>query len=533
MSGWLSIRRRIAAVIALVSVAGVAAACSTQERVPIVEFGYLTASPLLTTNAGSQLGVSTLAEVLAGRLYPSVFVVGQRGQLIPNRDFAVAQALPGQSRQVAYTIAKTAKYSDGTEVTCADFLLAYKAGVMPDLFESYIPLMEQVEKLECRPNNKQFTVFFKDRLGARWRQLFAPGTVLPAHAIAKKAGLSLEDLTTRLMENDRDGLQDVAQIWRDGFKLDLFDPELQVSSGPYRIERVDEKGAVHLARNQHFVGDKSTLPAVTLWPDTVDAKERAAAGEINIADLVGSSQPDWVNRDDPKNPFDITPVVGDMNEVLMLGTSGVLESKEARQAFAACVDQRAVATASAHKSGVPVTPMGTRLTTVDDPANAQTQHIAEAHLGVDIPRAEQLRGETIRIGYRGPDPRKRAMIDAMKRSCEPAGVTIEDASGEAQFLQDVRHVHFDGEEREAVGKVDAVLLAVDPMLNYGNSDATGSNAEALRATEEFLWDLVPTIPLAPQPRTFVVDRTVRNVVLNSSGSGIGWNMERWQESEQQ
>lgn len=81
--------------IALVSVAGVAAACSTQERVPIVEFGYLTASPLLTTNAGSQLGVSTQAEVLAGRLYPSVFMVGQRGQLIPNRDFAVAQALLG------------------------------------------------------------------------------------------------------------------------------------------------------------------------------------------------------------------------------------------------------------------------------------------------------------------------------------------------------------------------------------------------------------------------------------------------------
>lgn len=531
MSGWQSVRRRVASVAAVVSVAGVVAACSTQEQAPAVEFGYVAASPLATTNAGSLFGVSTQAEALAGRLYPSLFVVGQRGQLIPNRDFAVAQSLPGKNRQVAYTISKTAKYSDGTEVTCADFLLAYKAGAMPDLFDSYIPLMEQVEALECRPNNKQFTVFFKDRVGARWRQLFAPGTVLPAHAIAKKAGLSLEELTKRLMENDREGLQDVARIWRDGFKLDLFDPELQVSSGPFRIDRVDEVGAVHLVRNQHFVGDKSNIGTITLWPDTVNVKERAEAGEVEIADLVGVSQPEWVNRDDPANPYDITPVAGDLNEVLMLGTSGVLETKEARQAFAACVDQHAVATASAHKAGVPVAPMGTRLTSVDDPANAQTAHIAEAHLGVDIARAEELRGQTIRIGYRGPDARKQAMIDAIKRSCEPAGVTIEDASADAQYLQDVRHVHFDGEDRESVGKVDAILLAIDPMLNYGNSDATGSNAEALRATEEFLWDLVPTIPLAPQPRTFVVDRTVRNVVLNSSGSGIGWNMERWQESE--
>lgn len=531
MSGWRAMRKQAKYLCAFISVVGFIAGCSADKKEPEIEFGYVAASPLATTNAGSKLGVSTRAEALAGRLYPSVFVIGQRGQLIPNRDFAVAQSLPGRTRQVVYTISKTAKYSDGTEVTCADFLLAYKAGAMPDLFQSHIPLMEQVEKLECRPNNKQFTVFFKDRLGARWRQLFAPGTVLPAHAIAKKANLSLEDLTHRLMENNVEGLQEVAKVWRDGFSLKEFDPELQVASGPYRIDRVDAEGAVHLVRNEQFIGDETKLSAVTLWPDSIHAGEKAAAGQVNIADLVGISKIDWVNRDDPTNNFEVTPVAGDLNEVLVLGNRGVFETKEARQAFAACIDQKAVAIESSHKSGINVPPMGTRLTTADDPVNAQTATIAEAHMGVDIVRAEQLRGQTIRIGYHAPDERKRAMVDAIKRSCEPAGVTIHDASGEGQYLQDVLHAQRVGEAEETVGTVDAVLLAIDPMLNYGNTDATGSNAEALRAAEEYLWDEVPTIPLAAQPRTFVVDKTVGNVVLNSSGSGIGWNMERWQESE--
>lgn len=531
ISGRRASRKRVVGIIALLSTVGLFAGCSTTKKEPEVEFGYVAASPLLTSNAGSDLGVSSRAEALAGRLYPSVFVIGQRGQLIPNVDFAVAQSLPGQTRQVAYTISKTAKYSDGTEVTCVDFLLAYKAGAMRDLFQSHIPLMEQVEKLECRPNGKQFTVFFKDRLGARWRHLFSPGTVLPAHAIAKKANISLEDLKTRLIENDEQGLQEVARIWRDGFKLDAFDSELQVASGPYRIERVDKEGAVHLVRNEQFVGDETKLSRITVWPDGVNTKEKADAGHIQIADLVGVSNIEWVDRDNPKNPFEVTPVIGDLNEVLVLGNRGVLETKEARQAFAACIDQKAVAVASSHKSGVHVPPMGTRLTTSDDPVNAQTMAISDAHIGVDIPRSEMLRGQTIRIGYRAPDERKRAMVEAIKRSCEPAGVTIHDASAEGQYLQDVMHVVRRGESEEVEGTIDAVLLAIDPMLNYGMSDTTGSNAEALRAAEEYLWDEVPTIPLSPQPRTFVVDRAVGNVVLNSSGSGIGWNMERWQESE--
>ena len=49
----------------------------------------------------------------------------------------------------------------------------------------------------------------------------------------------------------------------------------------------------------------------------------------------------------------------------------------------------------------------------------------------------------------------------------------------------------------------------------------------LREAEEQLWREVPGIPLAAQPRWFVMDRTVGNVVTYKGLAGIGWNMDRW------
>ncbi|ALC06059.1 hypothetical protein CDES_08270 [Corynebacterium deserti GIMN1.010] len=497
-------------------------------------FGYAVNSSLATTNAASLQGVATDAGLLSARVYPAVYVQGPSGQMIPNTDLASTQVLPGINRQVIYTINQDATYSDGQPVVCDDFLLAATAGQMPELFQSHVPLAAQIERVDCVSGSKIATVVFKEDLGERWRYLFDQGTLMPAHAVAAKAGLTLEDLNTALKEKDTESLIEPARIWSEGFNLDNFDPELQVSSGPYKVDSVGEFGEVKLVRNEFFSGDQATEAEVTVWPKGSDLSAIAAAGNLQISDVVAWESEPWVNRDDPLNPYDIKQEIGVLTEQLTLASAGVFYSADARQAFAACVDQNAVAAASSRISGIEVPAVAVHSVRHQNPVVYQIADITAQHLAVDINQASALAGQTIRIGYDGPDERKAAMVEAIKTSCEPAGITVVDASQEAVSLNDLSRTEVSewGYEQYFDGTLDAVLRTVDPNREFETANSLGNDPESTRRTEEELWTEVPSIPLAAQPRVFVIDRTVGNVVVNTDLAGIGWNMDRWSRSEE-
>lgn len=524
-------RRLLKRIAVVAAAASVVAGCSgAGVDVPRDHFGFAVGSPLLTTNAQTQVGASTSSDVLAGRLFPAVFIPGPSGQMIPNRDLATAQMLPGANIRVVYTINPQARYSDGEPVTCTDFLLAFKAGAQPSLFGSYAPLMRQVERVECTAGSREFTVVFKEHMGARWRQLFGPGTVVPSHAIARRLGLTEEQMVAVLQSDNRSMLMPIADLWNRGFDLRQFDPGLQVSAGPYRIESVGESGEVQLVRNENFHGDEANVERVMMWPLNADLAELNKSNSVEVADLVGVKDVPWVNRDDPKNRFTVDYEAGHLTEMLALGNSGVFESAENRRAFAACIDQGEIAKISSEQSGVEVSAMTSRLTTVGDPANAQLAQLHADHVAVNIAEAEKLRGQTIRVGYSGPDPRKQAMVADIARMCEPAGITVVDASSEDASLRDVsRKEEFHGGTRDFQGSLDAFLYAADPHQGYGHVDGGLDDVEKLRATEQQLWDETDTVPLAAQPRTIIFDNRIANVVPNTSLSGIGWNMDRWVE----
>lgn len=520
----------------LTAIAGVTAcvlaACGgSKPTAPADEFGFAVSTPLLTTNAGSMLGSSTGADVLGGRVFPSVFVIGPAGQMIPNRDLATAQFIPGINSSVQYTISEKAVYSDGVPVTCTDFLLAYKAGAMRGLFNSNLPLMNQIERLDCAPGAKHFTVVFKPGLGSRWRSLFGPGTVLPAHAVAKRAGLNEEQLVAALQASNSAALMPVAQVWRTGFDLDRFDPELQVSAGPYRLEGVAEGGAVRLIRNERFAGDKAATEKIVIWPKSADLTEKNMSKSVDVADLVDVGQVPWVNREDPSNRFKEERVVGHLTEQLVLGNSGVFATAEARRQFGACVDRVAVAKASSERAGVEVPPIATHLTTAGDPANAHLSGIIKEHMQTNMGEAEKLRGATVRVGYLGPNERHQAMVNSIKESCASAGITVVEVNDPKMGYEDLQRKQLTpaGVPIEVPGTIDALLIADDPHLGYSHVNGDLGDVEKLRAEEQQLWNESDVIPLAAQPRTLIYDKKIANIVVNTARSGIGWNLERWQE----
>ncbi|WP_273412649.1 ABC transporter substrate-binding protein [Corynebacterium appendicis] len=564
---------RLAAV--LTAAATFMAGCSDSAPEPkdqsaLDYFGYQLPVPLITTNAATKIGDSLKMQRLSGRIFPGAFIPGPSGQRIPNTDLVSTQVLPGPQRQVVYTLSDQAEFSDGVPVTCDDYALAFAAGSNPDVFSSHMPQMEQVERVDCTPGSKKFTVVFQPGKGGRWRELFSAGTVLPAHAIAKRLGMETADFTNRLQSGDPELLGRTSEVWRFGFALNKFDPELQVSFGPYKIESVGEEGEVVLAANEKYYGDAPEVPKVVVWPSTKDSAELQEAGALMVGDLAAPN-PEWyqappepdqgANADDVRTGKDgqdaeaseaseagespasdsadpdsreshqeLQTVIGEMTDTLIFAGAGPWAYRDNRQALSKCIDIRAVAEASSREAGIELPPSPVHVLTQNDPMSSRLGDIANPHLDVDIEGARVASGLELHVGYNSPNKRMAAMVEAMKKSCEPAGITITDVTANGKTRGDLLTEEPGWNVEGALdrgGKIDAFLGAVDPLMEYESATSRSEELQSLRAEEKRLWDEVPSIPLSAQPRTFIVDNSIKNVVVYTGPVGIGWNMDRW------
>lgn len=525
----------VRAVVALIAASGLMlTACSSGENSLIdlekdpsemetSEFpGYLANSELTTVNAGSAFGTASIAAQISGRLYPGAFVPGPTGQFIPNTDLVSArETMDGDQRSVLYTINEDANFSDGTAVTCDDFLLAYTAGLMQSQFGSNMPLMEQVESVGCAAENKHFLVKFQPGEGGQWRYMFGPGTIMPAHKIAERAEMSQEDLVTALYSQDPIQLERVAEIWRFSFGLENFIPEMHVSYGPFSIDRVGEQGEVLLKRNESYYGDQAALEHIVVWPIGADLNEVIGEGNLMVADAA-VSEPQWFDEETMSQDFEVESVVGDLTDSLIFSDSGIFEQQWARESFAACIDQDEVARVSSETSGVEVPPVYTHALNHNDPLARSLNSVVEEHHGTDMETAGQLAGQTIRIGYLGEDQRMRAMVESIREQCEPAGINVEEVTGgnvSAAFLE--------MDPETWLPSIDAFLGPIDARTQYGVSSASLAQVDDLRDEERELWEELPGLPLSAEPHTFFIAPEIANVVPYTGSSGIGWNMDRW------
>ena len=389
-----------------------------------------------------------------------------------------------------------------------------------------MPLMSDIADFSCEPQSKTFTLTFNKDQGQRWRHMFGAGTIMPAHALADEAGLSMEQLHSALAAEDMQALAPVADAWRYGFSVakDQFDSNLQVSFGPYVIDKIGDEGEVILKANEKYFGDAPAEGHIVVWPADADTQKLADQGALRVVDS-GSEDPDWLastKNEAGETPYEVTPMVGELTDTLTLSESGVFAEPWARESFAACVDQQAVAQASSEASGVEVPPAYLRTVSATDPVAGGLDKVGKDHQGTDIAKAGQLNGTTIKVAYLAPDSRYKAMVEQLRASCEPAGITIEDAS--AEFMSQ-HYLEMDPETWAPT--VDAFLGPVDPHTEYSAAESTMENSADLKKTEDSLWKDVPSIPLAAQPRVFLVRRDVEGVLPYTGVSGIGWNMDRW------
>ena len=201
--------------------------------------------------------------------------------------------------------------------------------------------------------------------------MFGAGTIMPAHALADEVGLSMEQLHSALAAEDMQALAPVADAWRYGFSVakDQFDSNLQVSFGPYVIDKIGDEGEVILKANEKYFGDAPAEDHIVVWPADADTQKLADQGALRVVDS-GSEDPDWLastKNEAGETPYEVTPMVGELTDTLTLSESGVFAEPWARESFAACVDQQAVAQASSEASGVEVPPAYLRTVSATDP----------------------------------------------------------------------------------------------------------------------------------------------------------------------
>lgn len=535
MRGW---RKTAAAVMAAVCVAATAACSSEPEDVAPEErnfpkaVGVAIGSTPLTTNAATLDGAVAGTREVISRVLPGAFFFGPDGQLIPNSDLLTTEELPGTPRQIRYTFNSKSAWSDGRPMVCDDLLLSWAAGLHTDHFNAYSPLTDIVTKLDCQAGSREATVTLKDGVDDGWRGLFPAGTILPAHIVAQHA--DVPDMVAALTEQQPEELDRIAHAWETIFDLDptqQIDEQVQLSSGPYKLSSFAEHGGLLLVPNEHWWGDKPHIEQIMMWPRNANYAQLREERKLHLADLHGGEEAEWAAPAENLPAMKTVTRTGTLIDQLTISVVGTLATPEARLAFNACLDREKVAAASGSVAGVDVKPAATRLLPGDHPAFGNVKQLEQAYLHADAAAAQPLAGSTIRVAYHDSDARYAAMVKSMADSCAEHGITVVDVTKELGDKADLSAL-------KVAPKADAFLHAINPDLVFqgigtrqGTVHADLGPREALIEAEKALWDTVPTIPLSVQPRTFVTSDRVGNVVINTSESGLGWNMDRWTDSE--
>ncbi|PJE22278.1 hypothetical protein EI067_21445 [Mycobacterium paragordonae] len=545
MSIWSRWRAAMLASGVAVLIAATLSACSGSAagRVDYVVDGVLSTYNANTVIGAASAGAQAFARTLTGFGYH-----GPDGQVVADHDFGTISVVGGSPLVLDYQIADNAIYSDGKPVTCDDLVLAWAAqsgrfgGFDAATQAGYV----DIANIECTPGQKKARVsFIPDRGVVDYTQLFTATSMMPSHVISDTLGT---DITTALLTNKGAVVEQVAKVWNSTWDLKPgIDLKRFPSSGPYKIERVLDGGAVVLVANDRWWGAKAITKRITVWPQGADIQDRVNNRSVDVVDVAAGSSgalatPDNYERAD-------APSAG--IQQLIFAAQGPLATSAARHAFALCTPRDAIA----RDAGVPIA--NSRLSPAAEDALSAAEGANEAaQFSKADPNAARAAlnnaALTVRIGYRGPNARLAATVGSIAASCAPAGITVSNVTLDTSGPQALRDGKIDvllastggasGSGSTGSSSMDAYDLHSgngNNLSGYANPQVDGiigalavsaDPAERARLLAEgapILWGDMPTLPLYRQQRTLLMSKKMYAVSRNPTRWGVGWNMDRW------
>ncbi|WP_213571817.1 ABC transporter substrate-binding protein [Rhodococcus sp. USK13] len=555
-----------AGLLATVVLAGTLVGCSDEgEQIPSI--GYAIDSTVTTYNAGSVAGSVSGARQAFARVLPGFSYTGPEGGPVADTDIGTANAVPGDALTVQYKLNPNSVYSDGVPMSCDDLVLTWAAnsGRFTRPGEATVPLFDaasaagysDIDRVDCQTGAKEATVTFKaGRNFTDWRSLFGATSMMPAHVVARAAGVP--DLVAAVQNSDNEALARIADFWNDGWTMTPGELDLALfpASGPYKVESFSADEGLVLVANDRWWGNRPATSRIVVWPKAADLAARIADESVEVVDVATGSVPDI-----DLGGFDVTDVPSRSVEQFVLATSGLFETPAGRRAFASCLPREELAAefGTAAEDGAAAASVDTRFTAPDSLVYESVAATAGGRYETpDTTAATAALAETdntaatVRIGYLGPDPRRAAIVAAVAAACAPAGITVQDAGSEEFTPSMLRDGQVDGLLAGTASAPGAAGTAapttamyalrggsrnnfgdyangrVDQIVDQLAVDSSTATQLALSTeAENILWSEVPTVPLFNQPRTVGFAAGLEAGAVNPTRSGAGWNMDRW------
>ncbi|MCQ9384734.1 ABC transporter family substrate-binding protein [Brevibacterium sp. 50QC2O2] len=414
-------------------------------------------------------------------------------KLQDNESFGKVEKVSDNPLKIKYTIADTAKWSDGTPYSAADLVLAWGAlstnfntkdltKVQDEegnvkkqkgetvVFNAADPGVALIKKFpEIGADNKSVTFEYSKPFADWVNNLTTTDSGLPAHIVAKKA-LGIDDATKAneavlkaFKDKDDKPLAKIANTWNNGFDFTKMpsDPDLLVGTGPFKIADFQENQYLTLERRDDYEGArKPNVQKITIRynEDPTAAVQALQNGEVDIiqpqatADILKSVQGlDGVQTDtgddatyehvdlvfDNDGPFDPKTYGGDKDKALKV-----------RQAFLKAIPREKIVTdiIKPLKDDAAVRNSFTQVPgSPDYDQIVKDSGIENAFGKQDIDGAKKLLAEAgaskpkVRIMYGKGNVRREQEFQLIKESAEQAGFQIVDGA-DAQWGQHLQQI---------------------------------------------------------------------------------------------
>ena len=527
------------------------------------------ADDFLSYNGLQSNTYTTYNSAVADRMFSSFWYFGTDGSIIPNEDFGTYEKTSDDPLTVKYTISDDAKWSDGTPVTAGDFIFHWAAnndtvkaeGSETPLFDSisfeqgkYIP-----EAPEGEADGKEFTVTYPEPY-ADWEILIS--TALPAHIVAKEAGMSFEELVTAAKEKDVEALTPAAEFWNDGWDFspgELPDASLVPSMGPYKFKDGGWQAgqSITLEANPEYWGTPpATKELVLRFADPKTHVQALQNGDLDVIEPQATvdtlQQLEGLGEDVNVQTGDqLTWEHVDYNR----GEGSVFaDSPELREAFALCLPRQQIVDnlikpiyADAQVMNLrEVFPFQDKYQEVVDEAYPKEMDEPNIEKAKELVEKSGVSTPTVRLGYQAGNQRRTETVALIKSSCDQAGFDVQDANSPVFFKEVMPAGDYDaalyawaGSGQKASGANIYQSDGAQNQQSYNNPEVDAAwdklatsldeneQLEQVKTIEKLLWEDFQAIPLYAHPGLVGHKADVANVRDTAAQSGALWNVEQW------
>ena len=527
------------------------------------------ADDFLSYNGLQSNTYTTYNSAVVDRMFSSFWYFGTDGSIIPNEDFGTYEKTSDDPLTVKYTISDDAKWSDGTPVTAGDFIFHWAAnndtvkaeGSETPLFDSisfeqgkYIP-----EAPEGEADGKEFTVTYPEPY-ADWEILIS--TALPAHIVAKEAGMSFEELVTAAKEKDVEALTPAAEFWNDGWDFspgELPDASLVPSMGPYKFKDGGWQAgqSITLEANPEYWGTPAATKELVLrFADPKTHVQALQNGDLDVIEPQATvdtlQQLEGLGDDVNVQTGDqLTWEHVDYNR----GEGSVFaDSPELREAFALCLPRQQIVDnlikpiyADAQVMNLrEVFPFQDKYQEVVDEAYPKEMDEPNIEKAKELVEESGVSTPTVRLGYQAGNQRRTETVALIKSSCDQAGFDVQDANSPVFFKEVMPAGDYDaalyawaGSGQKASGANIYQSDGAQNQQSYNNPEVDAAwdklatsldedeQLEQVKTIEKLLWEDFQAIPLYAHPGLVGHKADVANVRDTAAQSGALWNVEQW------